>query len=178
LKSPLNIESHKMNEVTELATKYINSTNRNIFLTGKAGTGKTTFLKQIVAHTYKNTVVAAPTGIAAINAGGVTLHSFFHLPFGTFLPNEVQINPLDYNQKFNTPKSLISGQKLNSTKRQLIRELELLIIDEVSMLRADLLDAIDHVLRHIRKKTERGFWRLTGFIYRGSVTTSSCRQAG
>ena len=143
-----------MNEVTELAAKYINSTNRNIFLTGKAGTGKTTFLKQIVASTFKNRVVAAPTGIAAINAGGVTLHSLFHLPFGLFLPTERAINALEVNQKINTPKSLISNQKINSTKRQLIRELELLIIDEVSMLRADLLDAIDHVLRHIRKKTE------------------------
>ena len=102
--------------------EFMESNENRIILSGGAGTGKTTFLKQIVANTYKNTVVAAPTGIAAINAGGVTLHSFFHLPFGTFLPNDVPISLLDYNQKFNTPKSLISGQKLNSTKRQLIRE--------------------------------------------------------
>ncbi len=149
--------SEKRNEVAELATKYVNSTDRNIFLTGKAGTGKTTFLKHIVANTFKNAVVAAPTGIAAINAGGVTLHSLFHLPFGSFLP-DINAGVLqDYNIKLTTPKSLISGLKINATKRQLIREMELLIIDEVSMLRADLLDAIDHVLRHVRRKKNEAF---------------------
>ena len=72
-----------LHELAQLAVKYVNTTGRHIFLTGKAGTGKTTFLRYIVAHTYKKAVVAAPTGVAAINAGGVTLHSLFQLPFGT-----------------------------------------------------------------------------------------------
>ena len=76
----------QLQAMAEIAANYINSTNRHIFLTGKAGTGKTTFLKHIVQHTFKHTVVAAPTGIAALNAGGVTLHSLLQLPFGTFVP--------------------------------------------------------------------------------------------
>ena len=79
----------ELQEISELAAKYVNATDRHIFLTGKAGTGKTTFLKYIVDHTYKNAVVAAPTGIAAINAGGVTLHSLLQLPFGTFIPERI-----------------------------------------------------------------------------------------
>ena len=84
----------ELSEIAELAANYINSTNRHIFLTGKAGTGKTTFLKHIIKNTYKNTVVAAPTGIAAINAGGVTLHSLFQLPFGPFVPDHGSIPDL------------------------------------------------------------------------------------
>lgn len=140
----------------EIASKYVNHTNRHIFLTGKAGTGKTTFLREITRKTYKNTVVAAPTGIAAINAGGVTLHSLFQLPFGAFIPQPVTIQE---NTAFNinTPRSLISRQQVNSHKRKLINEIELLIIDEVSMLRSDLLDAIDTVLRHIRRQRDIPF---------------------
>ena len=139
-----------------LATKFINTTNRHIFLTGKAGTGKTTFLKHIVHHTHKKTVVAAPTGIAAINAGGVTLHSLFHLPFGSFIPsNSFLQENMDVN--IHTPKSLVKSIKMNSHKRKLINSIELLIIDEVSMLRADMLDAIDTVLRSVRKKRNLPF---------------------
>lgn len=141
----------------ELTARYINSTNRHIFLTGKAGTGKTTFLRDIVNKTHKKTVVAAPTGIAAINAGGVTLHSFFQLPFGTFLPSDElplnQYTPIELS----TPKSLLKSLKLNQSKRQLIQSIELLIIDEVSMLRADILDAIDLTLRSIRKTRDIPF---------------------
>jgi len=140
------------NKIADLASQYINSTHRHLFLTGKAGTGKTTFLSEIRKHTYKNTVVAAPTGIAAINAGGVTLHSLFHLPFGSFVPsNGVQ------DASINTPQSVLAKLKMNSSKRKLLRELELLIIDEVSMLRADLLDCIDVVLRSIRRKRNLPF---------------------
>ncbi|MCF6361185.1 MAG: helix-turn-helix domain-containing protein [Cyclobacteriaceae bacterium] len=140
------------NKIADLASQYINSTDRHLFLTGKAGTGKTTFLSEIRKNTYKNTVVAAPTGIAAINAGGVTLHSLFHLPFGSFVPaNGVQ------NASINTPQSVLAKLKMNSSKRKLLRELELLIIDEVSMLRADLLDCIDVVLRSIRRKRNLPF---------------------
>ncbi len=140
------------NKIADLASQYINSTDRHLFLTGKAGTGKTTFLSEIRKNTYKNTVVAAPTGIAAINAGGVTLHSLFHLPFGSFVPaNGVQ------DANINTPQSVLAKLKMNSSKRKLLRELELLIIDEVSMLRADLLDCIDVVLRSIRRKRNLPF---------------------
>ena len=138
------------NEIAELAAKYVNTTNRHIFLTGKAGTGKTTFLKYIVEHTYKNCVVAAPTGIAAINAGGVTLHSLLQLPFGTYVPENIQLTASA--SKINTPRTLFQDAKFNASKRKLVQELELLIIDEVSMLRADLLDCIDQTLRHLRKR--------------------------
>jgi len=139
-------------EAAKLAAKYINNTNRNLFLTGKAGTGKTTFLTNIRNYTYKNTVVAAPTGIAAINAGGITLHSLFHLPFGAFVPE----NGLQ-SGGFNTPQSVLAKLKMNRYKRNMLREMELLIIDEVSMLRADLLDCIDVVLRHVRRRKSLPF---------------------
>ena len=146
----------ELQDMAELAAKYVNTTDRHIFLTGKAGTGKTTFLKYIVDHTYKNTVVAAPTGIAAINAGGVTLHSLLQLPFGTFLPeNSSYLSGGD--GRVNTPQTLFRETKFNATKRKLIKELELLIIDEVSMLRADLLDCIDHTLRYLRKRQNEPF---------------------
>lgn len=143
-------------DAAALAARFINSTNRHVFLTGKAGTGKTTFLKSVVDLTYKNTIVAAPTGIAAINAGGVTLHSLFQLPFGTFIPSS-QLPEGDINIQLNTPDSLIAGMQLHATKRKLLRELELLIIDEVSMLRADLLDAIDVILRVVRRNKSQPF---------------------
>ena len=137
--------------------KFVNSTNRHIFLTGKAGTGKTTLLKEIVETTHKNTVVAAPTGIAAINAGGVTLHSLFQLPFGMFMPESRGFSPEFEYMQANTPQSLMANFKMHQSKRKLIREMELLIIDEVSMLRADLLDAIDTVLRSVRRKRDVPF---------------------
>jgi len=138
------------NKLIEIAAKYINSTNRNIFLTGKAGTGKTTFLRDITKKTHKNTIVAAPTGIAAINAGGVTLHSLFQLPFGTFIPDS-KIPQASSHFELNSKATLIKNLKLNKAKRQLIYSIELLIIDEVSMLRADILDAIDTVLKYIKR---------------------------
>lgn len=99
-------------------------------------------------------MIAAPTGIAAINAGGVTLHSLFQLPFGAFIPYDSVTHSDNYSYKVNTPKTLIKELQMHESKRKLIRELELLIIDEVSMLRADLLDAIDHVLRYIRRNSK------------------------
>lgn len=137
-------------DTKDLASKFINNTNQHIFLTGKAGTGKTTFLRSMVKLTHKKTVIAAPTGIAAINAQGVTLHSLFQLPFGSYVPDDNFI-PRSTTLNFTTPKSLGGKLKMNNIKRQLIREIELLIIDEVSMLRADLLDAIDATLRQIRR---------------------------
>ncbi len=139
------------NNVLALASKFINNTNRHVFLTGKAGTGKTTFLKHIIKNTYKNVVVAAPTGIAAINAGGVTLHSLFLLPFGAFVPSNNSADVLVGSFKINNRQTLLKELHMSRVKRKLLQEMELLIIDEVSMLRADLLDAIDTVLRSVRR---------------------------
>ena len=138
-------------ETAKLAASFINQTSKNIFLTGKAGTGKTTFLKELHKYTFKQTVVVAPTGIAAINAGGATIHSFFQLPFGSFVPQPISYSQ-DINSKVTDPVKLIKNLQIRSRKREIIRKMELLVIDEVSMLRADLLDAIDTVMRHIRGK--------------------------
>lgn len=124
------------NPQLELAKQYIEETSTNIFLTGKAGTGKTTFLKNLRKTCFKRNVVVAPTGVAAINANGVTIHSFFQVSFGPFLPNL---------QSKDT-----SFKKFSKEKIRIIRGLDLLIIDEISMVRADLLDAIDDVLRRFR----------------------------
>ena len=131
----------------------INQTNTSLFLTGKAGTGKTTLLHKIINTTYKNTIVAAPTGIAALNAGGVTLHSLFQLPFASFLPTYTP-PPTPQYQRFENQKSILAHSQMQQKKLQLIRNLELLIIDEVSMLRADTLDAINHILQHIRRNKQ------------------------
>lgn len=135
----------------ELAARFINYTSRHIFLTGKAGTGKTTFLRNLSHLTHKRTVVVAPTGIAAINASGVTIHSLFQLPFGTYLPKAPVLGEQHYHQQYNTPKTIVRHLQMNMAKRKVFTDMELLIIDEVSMLRADLLDAIDMVLRHVRR---------------------------
>lgn len=140
----------------DLAVQYVCQTDKPIFLTGKAGTGKTTFLRYIREHCPKKMAVVAPTGVAAINAGGVTMHSFFQLPFGTFIADH-KTEWGAGNMEINNRHSLLKGLRLNHNKRQLIQELELLIIDEVSMLRCDMLDAIDTVLRHIRMKYEQAF---------------------
>lgn len=129
----------------QLAEKYSNDTNRCLFITGKAGTGKTTFLKQLRKNSYKNMVVVAPTGVAAINASGVTIHSFFQLPIHLFEPTQ------------NAYKQLISEQRIHTRKRKILFNLELLVIDEVSMVRADLLDAIDAVLRHYKCRPNHPF---------------------
>lgn len=136
--------------------RFINQTNKSIFLTGKAGTGKTTLLKEIIATTHKNTVVVAPTGIAALNANGVTIHSMFQLPFAAFIPDNKQLPHFSDTVKFENRDSLGRHFKMNNVKRSVIRNMELLIIDEVSMLRADVLDAIDFMMRKVRRN-ERPF---------------------
>lgn len=149
-----------MSEITittpaALAAKFISSTNRNIFLTGKAGTGKTTFLRELQKSTYKNICVAAPTGIAAINAGGMTVHSMFQIPPSNFLPTS---DPLpDASGRFLNAYSLIRQQRMGKEKLKVLRHMELLVIDEVSMLRADLLDAIDAVMKSVRRAHNRPF---------------------
>jgi DNA replication protein DnaC len=129
------------NPELELAYKYVQLTNENIFLTGKAGTGKTTFLKSLKQKLNKRSVVVAPTGVAAINAGGVTIHSFFQLPFGPIITERVAGHRID-NPNFK--------QKFNRQKIKIIKTLDLLIIDEISMVRADMLDAVDEVLRRYK----------------------------
>ena len=122
------------NEELAHAWDFIENTNTSIFLTGKAGTGKTTFLRTLKEHSNKRIVVLAPTGVAAINAQGVTIHSFFQLPFTPFVPE------MNIRTKFDFSKE----------KRKIIKTLDLLIIDEISMVRADVLDAIDSVMRRFR----------------------------
>jgi hypothetical protein len=136
------------NVTFSLAADFINHTSKSVFLTGKAGTGKTTFLKYICGHTHKNFVVAAPTGVAAINAGGVTLHSLFQLPFGIYVPG---FHTSDGSVQITNRSTLFKNFKLSKDKRDLLQELELLIIDEVSMVRCDMLDATDAILKMVRK---------------------------
>lgn len=151
----------------ERAVSIVNHTNRHLFLTGKAGTGKTTFLKYIRAHTFKKLAVVAPTGVAAINAGGVTIHSFFQLPFGTFIANQ-RSGWNEHNEQVYNTQQLLGKLRIHKKKRELIRELDLLIIDEVSMVRADVLDAMDMVLRHIRRRHHEPFGGLQ-MVYIGDL---------
>lgn len=146
-----------MSHAAVLAARFINQTNRHVFLTGKAGTGKTTFLKYIIQNTHKKAAIVAPTGIAAINAGGSTIHSMFQLPFGTFVPVQHYVQSGSTLIQLNDRQSLYKNHQMNKQKRALIRELELLIIDEVSMLRADLLDAIDATMRSVRGRSYLSF---------------------
>ncbi|MBI3139977.1 MAG: helix-turn-helix domain-containing protein [Sphingobacteriales bacterium] len=140
------------NTLFQLAADLVNQTGRNLFLTGKAGTGKTTFLKYIRGNCPKQLAVVAPTGVAAINAGGVTIHSFFQLPFSPFIPSGKGTGFLPGGTETSNPHSLVSRLRFTSEKKKVLQQLELLIIDEISMVRCDLLDSVDTVLRHIRKK--------------------------
>ena len=125
----------EQNQELRTAWDFVENTGRSIFLTGKAGTGKTTFLKEVMAGSRKRPIVVAPTGVAAINAGGVTIHSFFQLPFSPYVPGAKVESKFDFSKE----------------KRKIIASMDLLIIDEISMVRADLLDAIDAVLRRFRE---------------------------
>lgn len=139
------------------ALRFINTTGRHIYLTGKAGTGKTTFLKSLPEHTYKQHIIVAPTGIAALNAGGTTIHSQFLLPFGMFIPDRSYAEPPSENANWYTETVLARRHPLNSVRKQVLRSIDLMIIDEVSMLRADLLDAIDYRLRAARNNFAQRF---------------------
>lgn len=140
-----NINLIERNAAFDLAFRFVTETNENVFLTGKAGTGKTTFLKYLRAHSPKNMIVAAPTGVAAINAGGVTLHSLFQLPFHPFLPTRAQKD------------QLLSQVRIVKQRQQLLQKMELLVIDEISMVRCDTLDAIDTILRSVRRRHAEPF---------------------
>ena len=126
------------NQPLQLAFDFVQYTGNNIFLTGRAGTGKTTFLHDLKELSPKRMIVVAPTGVAAINAGGVTIHSFFQLPFGPRVPG--------YSEKED-----MKSFRFSSQKRNIIKSLDLLVIDEISMVRADLLDSIDERLRRFRR---------------------------
>ena len=130
-----------VNKELELAFDFIEKTDRNVFLTGKAGTGKTTFLHRLKSTTLKRMVVVAPTGVAAINAKGVTIHSFFQMPFGPIIPGQSQ-------------DKTAQQRKFNKKKIDIIRSLDLVVIDEISMVRADLLDGIDQVLRRYKDRNK------------------------
>ncbi len=133
----------EMSEEAQMALNIIEQTNANLFLTGKAGTGKTTFLKELQRLSPKRMVILAPTGIAAINAGGQTIHSFFQLPLSPFIPGAA-FNGGEENRKY----------KFSNIKRKIIRTVDLLVIDEISMVRSDLLDAIDDAMRRYRKSAK------------------------
>lgn len=140
-----------------LAARFVNSTASHIFLTGKAGTGKTTFLRDLARKTHKSFVIVAPTGIAALNAQGVTIHSQFLFPLGSFIPDR------DYNLNheeaggFFTQNLLARKHPLNSVRKQVLRATDLIVIDEVSMLRADILDAMDYRMRSAKGNYYRSF---------------------
>ena len=134
----INLENIDLdNSEFQNAWNLIRNTHRSVFLTGKAGTGKSTFLKYICAHTSKEHVVLAPTGIAAVNVGGQTLHSFFKIPFKPLLPDDPDFSP----------RRIRKTLRFSSEKVKLIRKLQLIIIDEISMVRCDVIDFIDKVLR-------------------------------
>lgn len=151
MKNPIDI-----NERFQLAADFIQFSSMPVFLTGKAGTGKTTFLKYIRDNCTKNMAVLAPTGVAAINAGGTTIHSFFQLPFTPFIPHG------------NGKHELLGRLRFNSDRRKLFQQLELLVIDEISMVRADVLDAIDTILRWVRNQAGKPFGGVQ-LLYIGDV---------
>jgi len=141
---PMSNEEYQ-SEAYRLAEEFSERTNRCLFITGKAGTGKTTFLKKLREVSRKNIAVVAPTGVAAINANGMTIHSFFQLPIRTLIPT-----PQSYRQMF-------AEQRMTQRKRQMLSHLEMLVIDEISMVRADVLDAIDAILKHYRYRRNEPF---------------------
>ena len=140
------METIKKDRQFTLAEKYVEETSVSLFLTGKAGTGKTTFLHHIVQKTSKRCVVLAPTGVAAVNARGSTIHSFFSLPLAPYLPDVPELKT-----EYQMPERL---RKLRKEKVKILRTLDLLIIDEISMVRADLLDAVDATLRRYRRSSK------------------------
>lgn len=169
MNQPTITESMAHNEIMDeqsLALSFALETHQHIFLTGKAGSGKTTLLKKIADKSAKNFVIAAPTGVAAINAGGVTIHSLFHLPTTCLIPtNNFIDSTFAANRGF-----LVSHLRFSKEKKKVLEELELLIIDEVSMVRADILDAIDFALQFVR----RTILRSAGFRFCSLATCINC----
>jgi ATP-dependent DNA helicase PIF1 len=145
------INGDSSTSVFDKVVSFIEYTNQNIFLTGKAGTGKTTLLKKIKENSSKKMVIMAPTGVAAMNAKGTTINSFFQLPPGSFFPGDISLENLQAG--FLSIKSMVADLSYSREKLTLFKELELLVIDEVSMVRCDLLDVIDGILRSVRKSS-------------------------
>ncbi|WP_286753100.1 MULTISPECIES: helix-turn-helix domain-containing protein [Sphingobacterium] len=145
-----NFQVDRENTAFMQAVAFVNQTNQNVFITGKAGTGKTTFLKYIREQSYKKMAITAPTGVAAMNAGGTTLHSLFWLPFGTFI-EDYELRWDEQDSHIYNKSRLFSTIKLTKQRRAILQELELLVIDEVSMVRADTLDAINVILQSVRR---------------------------
>jgi len=139
-------EINYTNELWQLAHSFANYTNEHLFVTGKAGTGKTTFLRQVISNSNKRHVVLAPTGVAAMNAKGVTLNSFFQIPPGYYLPVFADIP----GKAIYSIKNILNNINYSSAKKELIRRLESIIIDEVSMVRPDQIDLLDEILRASR----------------------------
>ena len=134
----------------KLAHDLVKFTSKSVFLTGKAGTGKTTFLRNLPNITRKRMAVVAPTGVAALNAGGVTIHSFFQLPFTPYIPEGADVSFVTKDEEGNAVREQF---RMSGNKIKLLRSLDLLVIDEISMVRSDLLDAVDSVLRHYRRSS-------------------------
>ena len=134
----------------KLAHDLVKFTSKSVFLTGKAGTGKTTFLRNLPNITRKRMAVVAPTGVAALNAGGVTIHSFFQLPFTPYIPEGADVAIVSKDEEGNTIREQF---RMSGSKIKILRSLDLLVIDEISMVRSDLLDAVDSVLRHYRRSS-------------------------
>jgi energy-coupling factor transporter ATP-binding protein EcfA2 len=143
---------HQTNPELQLAFDYLQYTGKHVFLTGKAGTGKTTFLHNLKQLSPKRMIVTAPTGVAAINAGGVTLHSFFQMPFTPYIPREY-LNSSE-SQNIDSQGYIEGHWKLNREKINIIRSLDLLVIDEISMVRADILDQVDAILRRYKNRNK------------------------
>ena len=148
----MKIES--LNDIQADVIKLINQTNQSVFLTGKAGTGKTTLLKKIINTTHKNTIVVAPTGIAALNAGGVTIHSMFQLAPSGYVPDPAFSPDPSSSIRLESISSLGRTFKISGARQAVLKAMDLLVIDEVSMLRADLLDAMDFVMRRVRRREQ------------------------
>ena len=140
---------HSPHSIFDKVSAFITYTNQNIFLTGKAGTGKTTLLKRIKEQSTKKIVIVAPTGVAAMNAKGTTINSFFQLPPGSFFPGDINLENLQSG--ILSIQSTVANLSLSKEKIKLFNELELLVIDEISMVRCDLMDLIDSILRSVRK---------------------------
>lgn len=146
-----NITLDETNEEFKSALEFVSHTDKTVYLTGKAGTGKTTFLKYLREITSKKTIILAHTGVASINAGGQTINSFFQLPFGPFVLNDKRLR-IRKNLGDTDDTTIFSTFKYREDKKNIIEQLELLIIDEISMVRCDTLDVIDRILRVFRKK--------------------------